>query len=77
VIEAGSDEGAKNAEEEENHTNNSNATVTDPACGMNIDPGAAAAQSEYNGQTYHFCSQHCAHAFAADPGNYVTSAITT
>ena len=44
----------------------------DPVCGMTVDPATAAAHVEHAGKPYHFCSQHCAHAFRADPGKYLT-----
>jgi acyl dehydratase/YHS domain-containing protein len=43
----------------------------DPACGVEIDPGAAATTVEHAGRTYHFCSEGCADAFAADPDSYL------
>ncbi|WP_238154467.1 heavy metal translocating P-type ATPase [Ornithinimicrobium sufpigmenti] len=46
------------------------ATVTDPVCGMSIDPATAAATREHDGATFHFCSGHCAEAFEADPHRY-------
>ncbi|WP_199421614.1 heavy metal translocating P-type ATPase [Actinotalea solisilvae] len=49
-------------------------TVTDPVCGMSIEPASAAATAEHGGQTYHFCSQHCAESFRADPARYATAA---
>ena len=48
-------------------------TVTDPVCGMSIDPASAAASSEHEDKTYHFCSTHCAEAFQNDPARYTTS----
>lgn len=45
--------------------------VTDPVCGMQIDPDDAAGSEEYQGTTYHFCSQACLDAFRADPASYV------
>jgi Cu+-exporting ATPase len=45
--------------------------VTDPVCGMRIDPDDAAAAAEYEGKTYYFCSQVCHDAFVADPEPYV------
>src|SRR4030095_16004734 len=33
--------------------------VTDPVCGMTVDPKSATGKHEHNGQTYYFCSQHC------------------
>jgi Cu+-exporting ATPase len=44
----------------------------DPVCGMTVDPAAAAGQVEHKGRTYYFCSKHCAHAFQADPGKYLS-----
>lgn len=41
--------------------------VTDPVCGMSIDPNTAAAKRDYKGQTYYFCSQNCVDTFDADP----------
>jgi YHS domain-containing protein len=47
------------------------AMVTDPVCGMRIDPDDAAATAEYEGETYYFCSEACRDAFVADPGSYI------
>jgi Cu+-exporting ATPase len=47
------------------------AMVTDPVCGMRIDPDDAAATADRDGTTYYFCSQSCHDAFVADPGSYV------
>lgn len=44
--------------------------VTDPVCGMSIDPTSSAASAEHDGNTYHFCSTHCAESFKADPAKY-------
>lgn len=41
--------------------------VTDPVCGMTVDPATAAAHLTYAGQDYAFCSDGCARTFAADP----------
>lgn len=46
------------------------ATVTDPVCGMNIDPATAKHTSEYQGRTYYFCSPSCKQSFDADPERY-------
>jgi P-type Cu+ transporter len=42
----------------------------DPVCGMEIEPQSAAARREYMGQTFYFCSAHCADAFDAGPHRY-------
>ena len=44
--------------------------VTDPVCGMSIDPAGAADTIEHDGTTYYFCSAHCAASFAKDPSKY-------
>ena len=44
----------------------------DPVCGMTVDPARAAGHVDYKGTTYHFCSQHCVHAFQADPQSFLT-----
>jgi uncharacterized membrane protein YraQ (UPF0718 family)/YHS domain-containing protein len=40
--------------------------ATDPVCGMKVDR-ARALTKEVGGETFHFCSQHCLHAFEAAP----------
>ncbi|HLB20857.1 MAG TPA: permease [Solirubrobacteraceae bacterium] len=39
--------------------------VTDPVCGMKVDR-AKAIRRDFGGQTLHFCSEHCLHAFEVD-----------
>jgi Cu+-exporting ATPase len=43
----------------------------DPVCGMNVDPGKAAAKVEYAGKTYYFCAPGCAKRFQQAPGKYL------
>ncbi|HYI86422.1 MAG TPA: heavy metal translocating P-type ATPase, partial [Burkholderiales bacterium] len=43
----------------------------DPVCGMTVDPASAAGHVDHQGKTYHFCSQHCLHAFKADPEKFL------
>src|SRR5687768_16134995 len=45
----------------------------DPVCGMTVDPAKAAGHFDYKGTTYHFCSQHCVHAFKADPEKFLAA----
>ncbi len=45
--------------------------VTDPVCGMQIQPEQAAGQSTHEGQTYYFCSAGCKNKFDANPAQYV------
>lgn len=46
--------------------------VTDPVCGMQVDP-ATALTFEHEGVQYHFCSTHCRDRFQADPAAYTRS----
>jgi len=43
----------------------------DPVCGMSVDPESAAANQDYNGQTYYFCSASCVEKFRQAPQKYV------
>jgi P-type Cu+ transporter len=45
--------------------------VKDVVCGMYVAPPEAAAQAEYEGDTYYFCSEKCRSMFAADPARYI------
>src|SRR5690606_34242175 len=46
-------------------------TVTDPVCGMSVDPARAAGSHSHDGTTYYFCSTSCAAKFAADTEKYL------
>jgi len=46
----------------------------DPVCGMEINPEQAAARSDYQGQTYYFCSADCKQTFDATPQQYAAPA---
>ena len=48
--------------------------ATDPVCGMKVDRDKAIAK-ELRGQTYYFCSNHCLHAFQANPGKYQNGSV--
>lgn len=43
--------------------------ATDPVCGMKVDRSKAVTEN-LGGHTFYFCSEHCRHAFAADPRRY-------
>lgn len=43
----------------------------DPVCGMDVDPQRPAATSDYQGQTYYFCSMSDKQQFDQDPQRYV------
>ena len=42
----------------------------DPVCKMDVDPGKAAGQSIYGGQTFYFCATSCKAKFDANPDRY-------
>jgi YHS domain-containing protein len=44
--------------------------ATDPVCGMTVDRHKATKRA-FAGETYYFCSEHCAQAFESDPGKYL------
>ena len=46
----------------------------DPVCGMEVDEKTAAGKSEYQGQTYYFCSVGCKKAFDKEPQKYAGKA---
>ena len=50
--------------------NTDSALVTDPVCGMSIDPKTAAATREHEGTQFWFCSEGCAAKFDADEHRY-------
>ncbi|WP_093184438.1 YHS domain-containing protein [Sanguibacter gelidistatuariae] len=50
--------------------------VTDPVCGMTVDPAKAAARVEHEGRTYYFCSKYCAATFSATPENYASTVMS-
>ncbi|MFB3918270.1 MAG: YHS domain-containing protein [Terriglobales bacterium] len=43
----------------------------DPVCGMELDEKRPAAETEYNGRTYYFCSENCKEEFQDDPESYI------
>ncbi len=45
--------------------------VTDPVCGMTVDPAKSAATLTLDGTSYFFCSKGCAAKFQADPKKYL------
>jgi len=43
----------------------------DPVCGMEVSDEDAVASSEFDGETYYFCSQSCKRQFDQDPQQYI------
>ncbi|PYV24045.1 MAG: copper-transporting ATPase [Acidobacteria bacterium] len=47
--------------------------VKDPVCGMEVDPGTAAAKLDHGAHTYYFCRPGCLEKFRADPARYLAA----
>ena len=43
----------------------------DPVCNMEVDEQSAAGRSQYQGQTYYFCTESCKNEFEQNPEMYV------
>ena len=48
-------------------------TVTDPVCGMQVDPATSKHRADHAGQTYHFCSAGCRTKFTNEPKRYLAT----
>ena len=70
VVEVGRDQ------EKEHHMSENSPKVTDPVCGMSVDPATAAATVEHEARTYYFCGKGCAKAFSADQGKYTNARVS-
>lgn len=46
-------------------------TVTDPVCGMAVDPHTAKHRHTHDGLSYYFCSAACREKFIAEPARYL------
>lgn len=46
--------------------------MTDPVCGMTVEPETAATAWEVDGTVYYFCSTGCMERFRADPARFLT-----
>lgn len=45
--------------------------VRDPVCAMVVDPKAGKPTYDFEGHSYHFCSEGCREKFSAAPGEYL------
>ena len=45
----------------------------DPICGMTVDPEDSAGSYVFEGETYHFCSEHCLNKFKKNPAAHLSS----
>ena len=52
------------------------ALVTDPVCGMSVDPATSKHRLDHGGHTFHFCSAGCRAKFAAEPDSYLKPKAT-
>ena len=52
------------------------AAVTDPVCGMTVDPQAAKYRSNHDGRPYYFCSAGCKVKFERDPKHYLEPKVS-
>ena len=49
--------------------------VTDPVCGMKVNPATSKHRFNHADQTYHFCSAGCRTKFEADPVKYLSPKV--
>src|SRR5438094_9265763 len=52
-------------------TDQTDTLIKDPVCGMAVDSATAKQRRAHGGQTYYFCSQHCAEKFEAAPEKFL------
>ena len=50
-------------------------TVTDPVCGMTVDPATTPHHHQYLDRTFYFCSAGCQAKFSADPMQYLKEKV--
>ena len=63
--------GHHHARHEHSEVANHQGAVTDPVCGMTVDPATSKHRFEHGGQIFHFCSAGCREKFATDPARYL------
>src|SRR5215213_780500 len=50
--------------------------ITDPVCGMVVDPAAARHRATHAGRAYFFCGARCRERFMAEPERFIASSET-
>ena len=50
-------------------------SVTDPVCGMTVNPATAQWSHSLDGRTWYFCGKGCTNKFAADPQKYLAPRV--
>ena len=63
--------GAKTTDKDDSASQGGEPKVTDPVCGMTVDPATTQHHAEHIGHTYHFCSAGCRAKFVADPASFL------
>jgi YHS domain-containing protein len=51
-------------------------TMTDPVCGLEVNPSEARYKSTYEGRTYYFTDPDCKRMFDEDPEAYIDEGST-
>lgn len=59
-----------------NHHASPYALMTDPVCGMQVDPKTTKNLAEYREHIYYFCSSHCHNKFVAAPNVYLAAKVS-
>ena len=49
--------------------------MTDPVCGMTVDPATTKFHVEHAGENIYFCSARCREKFVADPAQYLKGSV--
>ena len=52
------------------HADRKPVSSIDPVCRMTVNEKEASGKTEYEGQTYYFCSADCQRAFEENPGKF-------
>ncbi len=46
-------------------------TVTDPVCGMTVDPNETDIKATFDGENYFFCAEGCRKSFVENPQKFL------
>ena len=66
---------SSHSHQQHHHLGTPSAAVTDPVCGMAVDPATAKGGSHvHDGVTYSFCNPRCREKFVAEPKRYLEAA---
>ena len=48
--------------------------LRDPVCGQKVEEELSTIQADYDGRTFHFCSEECKEIFQVNPEQYSKAA---